>query len=84
MGPWAMVVIYDHEHLAESQQLERHIRFKLAIADKTNVAQIKPLVEASNWQHVNFEDFSRSEHKELKSYPFAVQSLLERYFKADF
>ncbi|WP_158677903.1 ABC transporter substrate-binding protein [Pseudoalteromonas sp. T1lg76] len=84
MAAWALVVIYDHERLAEPQLLERHIRFKLAIADETNVAQIKPLVDPSNWLHVDFKDFSRSEHKELVSYPFAVQSLLEHYFNSDF
>ncbi len=80
MGAWAVIKAYDHAKLGEQAKISANISFKLAIANAANVEQIKPLVEPSNWQDVDFKQYTRTHNPNLTSYPFDVTSILEQHF----
>lgn len=77
-GGWAMVMLHDHFHGAETKVNSPQITTELFSLDQTNVKQLAPMLKANDWQQIDFRDYSIVHHPELTAYPFDWQVILDQ------
>ena len=74
---WALIVLHDYFHgidFAESEGVK--IRTEMPILTRANIDHYVKALDRTNWDKINFKNFSKHYNESLKEYHFGVEAIL--------
>ncbi|MBT9544933.1 MAG: ABC transporter substrate-binding protein [Candidatus Sericytochromatia bacterium] len=77
-GAWAAVMLYDYFRGQDFAKESVEMRLRMQILDKQNIDTYLQYFSKSNWEQINFREFSKVANPERKKYNFGLQALLEQ------
>jgi ABC-type sugar transport system substrate-binding protein len=72
-GAWAAVILFDYFHGVDFDKSEGlRMKSPMYIADASNVDLIRGKINADNWKKIDYKQFSKFYHPEIKKYNFTL------------